>query len=138
VRPTSGSSEDADDDLDSVDSPSSDSISFSSKRRQYIRRRVSVKDKEKDKAEDTSRPVGGLGLSLTDEPIADAAGGDVIDDGVEDNLFSLRLLAVFPAVWAFLYLIQAAMTGGIWVNLYPWGVITGRQMGSGNLRTEET
>ena len=43
------------------------------------------------------------------------------------NMWSLRMLSVFPAVWGWLVLMQAAITGGLWVDVYPWGVDTSRE-----------
>jgi hypothetical protein len=43
------------------------------------------------------------------------------------NMWSLRMLAVFPAVWGWLVLMQAVFTGGLWVDVYPWGIDTSRE-----------
>lgn len=43
------------------------------------------------------------------------------------NMWSLRMLAVFPAAWGWLVLMQAVITGGLWVDVYPWGIDTSRE-----------
>lgn len=123
LQPVGGipSSEDADDDLDSLDSPSSGSLSFSSKR-QDPRRRQSAKEKSR-------RGSGGLGLDLGVATAVSESEKQVQQErhakpAEPSNLFPLRLLAVFPAVWGCLVLLQGAIFGGLWVNLYPWGVDT--------------
>jgi hypothetical protein len=45
----------------------------------------------------------------------------------QNALFPLRLLAIFPAVWGTMVLLQAFVTGGQWEEVYPWGMDTSRE-----------
>jgi hypothetical protein len=152
-----GSSEDADDDYDGTDSPSSGSLTFSPKRSRLfatgLRQRISV-----DKAAQSKGLGQGLGLSFEPESTEDrgteteiqldSAAQDALtsessrkmkfkskmreredtgDGGRSSSLFSLRLLAIFPAVWGTLVLLRAFVAGGTWQDVYPWGFDTSRE-----------
>lgn len=151
------SSEDADDSLDSsadTSSPSSGSLSFAPRRRDIRRRHLF---KEKDNAmgaqiasDGMSKAISsGLGLSFEDEQSGNVVQGDgqvsseskgkpflttslssivtLLGTLFRRTMFSLRLLAVFPAVWGWLVLMHAAITGGLRTDVYPWGVDTSRE-----------
>ncbi len=109
-------SEDADDDYESNDSPSSGSLTFSPKRTRRPRQR--------DMAERSKL----LGLTL--EPAAkvdEAAKEEPIPAFIErrlqqSSLLSLRLLAIAPSLWGICVLVQALATGVLWHDVWPWGV----------------
>lgn len=111
-------SEGSDDDYESTDSPSSGSLTFSPKRTRGLRHRV-LADRSKTE---------GLGLSLE--------ASDVVQDKQKEepvpvllerrlrqsSLRSLRLLAVVPSLWGICVLLEALITGGLWHDVWPWGV----------------
>jgi hypothetical protein len=121
-----------DGDIDSADSPSSGSISFSPKMRKPRRRSPPKKSKE------LVPDANGLGLSFTDvtPPVVESPKSkptllieppkDVSIIWVRVFLFA-RSLAVIPAAWSFVLLMSAVVKGGIWANLYPWGIDTSRE-----------
>ncbi|WWC64091.1 uncharacterized protein I303_106698 [Kwoniella dejecticola CBS 10117] len=43
------------------------------------------------------------------------------------TLLPLRLLAVIPSLWGICVLAQALITGGLWVDVWPWGVDLSRE-----------
>lgn len=112
---SSTSSEDADDDYDS-DSVSSGSLSFTSKRSKGLRQRPSSIGK-------------GLGLSINPP-------SNLLEDQDEDEplpvalerllqqstLLPLRLLAIIPSLWGVCVLARAMVMGGLWHDVWPWGV----------------
>ncbi|ORY26251.1 N-glycosylation protein-domain-containing protein [Naematelia encephala] len=122
--PLPTSSEDADDDYDGTgtDSPSSGSLTFSPKRIRGLRQRSIPK---------------ALGLSLDEEPeteteIMTPTKDQPIPIVIErllqrSSLLSLRILAVVPAVWGICVLLQAFITGGLWHDVWPWGVDLSRE-----------
>lgn len=142
LRPLGGvtSSEDGDDDYDggtTTDSLSSDSLSFSPRRRRRslgpgggmgpsgIRNRFGQAD----------RGVKGLGLSLDAETSdGEHATGGVLGAGAasldlasklgdtQSTLFNLRLLALWPAILGSMLLIRAIIGGGVWLGSYPFGL----------------
>lgn len=112
-------SEDADDDYESTDSPSSESLTFSPKRTRGLRQRI-VADRSK-----------GLGLTL-EPPKTETTKEDPIPVQIErrlhqSSLLSLRLLAVIPSLWGICVLVEALVTGGLWYNVWPWGVDLSRE-----------
>jgi hypothetical protein len=113
-------SEDADDDYDGTDSPSSGSLTFSPKRRPRQRRPV-------DKAK------GSLGLSFGPEtPPAAVKAVELLPDLIErklqdSTLLPLRLLAIVPSVWGIVVLALGFISGEIWVEVWPWGVDLSRE-----------
>ncbi|WWD06676.1 hypothetical protein V865_004770 [Kwoniella europaea PYCC6329] len=40
----------------------------------------------------------------------------------QSTLLPLRLLAIIPSLWGICVLIEALVTGGLWVDVWPWGV----------------
>jgi hypothetical protein len=124
-------SEDADDDLESNDSPSSGSLSFSPK----LRRR----QRQSSKREGSGSGSGGAGpaLGLLLEPnSADERGSqslvDLRPESIEarlrrSSLLNFRLLAVVPALWGISVLTHAMITGALWHDVWPWGVDLSRE-----------
>ncbi|EIW65837.1 hypothetical protein TREMEDRAFT_66205 [Tremella mesenterica DSM 1558] len=122
------SSEDADDDLEST-SASSDSLSFSPRRAQLRRRMIPEVSRAK-----------ALGLSLgPDDPdlhtnlrrnasfrpfgVDPVELASLLESRLQQSsLYPLRMLAVVPSVWGICVLMQAFMTGGLWEEVWPWGV----------------
>ncbi|OCF35520.1 hypothetical protein I316_02572 [Kwoniella heveanensis BCC8398] len=152
------SSEDADDDYESTDSPSSGSITFSPKRTRgsgSLRHRFPFQT-DKDGPRDRPRfsPVSsgsGLGLSLgpsstmSNSP-APVSPKSLAPDEVDENqplfirvgikmerwfqhssLLPLRLLAIVPSLWGIAVLSRALVTGGVWFDVWPWGVDLSRE-----------
>ncbi|KAK4684373.1 hypothetical protein P7C73_g5804, partial [Tremellales sp. Uapishka_1] len=115
------SSEDADDDYDGTDSPSSGSLTFSPKRSKGLRQRQ------------PDRTKGGLGLSLEPETAThEEKTEDIKVDSIEDilkrsSLVSLRLLAIVPSLWGIFVLSHAVITGGLYHDVWPWGVDFSRE-----------
>ena len=112
-------SDDADDDYDgTTDSPSSGSLTFSPKRKgSGLRNRRYTPDRA---------PRGSLGLTFSPE-VAATKREDMIPDLIErrlqeSSLLPLRLLAIVPSAWGILLLLNAVVTGVLWVDLWPWGV----------------
>ncbi|WVR09104.1 hypothetical protein IAU60_006166 [Kwoniella sp. DSM 27419] len=151
------SSEDADDDYESTDSPSSGSLTFSPKRNQYtsgLRQRFPM-----DKVRGGLQPAfgglmgtlpgagaGGLGLSLNpalESPTSVSSPG--LSDSAKDHSFGhkiatklehwfarstllpLRLLAIVPSLWGISVLARGLATGGVWYDVWPWGVDLSRE-----------
>ena len=119
TMPTGGmtGSDDADDDdTTGTDSPSSDSLSFSS-RKPKLRQRLPERSKS------------GLGLSL--EPSPEVIMKDIKPEYIpaiiertfqQSTLLALRLLAVVPSMWGICVLLDALVSGRLWVEVWPWGV----------------
>ena len=114
-------SEDADDDYESTDSPSSGSLTFSPKRTRGLRQRQVV-DRTK-------------GLGLIFEPLdpgldtkkEEHAPSLVRSRLHQSSLLPLRLLAVIPSVWGIAVVADALVTGGLWHDLWPWGIDLSRE-----------
>ncbi|WVQ93261.1 hypothetical protein IAU59_000327 [Kwoniella sp. CBS 9459] len=152
------SSEDADDDYESTDSPSSGSITFSPKRTRgsgNLRQRFPFpidKDKDRPRFSPVSSSGSGLGLSLGPTSSATASPAAIspkslaseepdtthlsylVKMGVKmeswfqhSSLLSLRLLAIVPSLWGIAVLSRALVTGGIWFDIWPWGVDLSRE-----------
>ncbi|WWC73149.1 uncharacterized protein I206_107115 [Kwoniella pini CBS 10737] len=94
----------------------------------------------------TSNDAGGLGLNLngdTSETIT--AKTDKTTSSMENTskskglvekfedffrnstLLPLRLLAIIPSLWGICVLVEALITGGLWVDVWPWGVDLSRE-----------
>ena len=110
---------DADDDDsygDLTDSPSSGSISFSSKGR-GTRGRISG-----------DRSKGGLGLSFDSDPLFSSGRKEepiplLIERRLQQSsLLSLRLLAIVPSLWGIVVLFNGFINGEVGVDVWPWGV----------------
>ena len=123
-------SEDADDDYDGTDGNAMDSPSESSESITFSPKRVRLRHRN------IAETKTGLGLSL--QPEADMSVVDL--NNVPDNipaliarrivssgLLSLRLLAVVPSAWGICVLLDALRTGGLWVEVWPWGVDISRE-----------
>ena len=115
-------SEDGDDDSGmgtGTDSPSS-SLSFSPKKTR-LKHRIS------------ERSRSGLGLSLGPSPPSGAMEmkpeelPDIIERTLQTTLLPLRLLAIIPSAWGICVLLDALRTGGLWFNVWPWGVDLSRE-----------
>ncbi|GMK55643.1 hypothetical protein CspeluHIS016_0206990 [Cutaneotrichosporon spelunceum] len=114
-------SEDADDDLESTDSPSSSgSLSFVPK----LRRR----QRQNDKRPSSSGPVLGLLLepNSADERVSQSL-VDLRPESIEarfrrSSLLNLRLLAIVPSMWGISVLTHALISGTLWHDVWPWGV----------------
>ncbi|WWD21125.1 hypothetical protein CI109_105606 [Kwoniella shandongensis] len=138
------SSEDADDDYESNDSPSSGSLTFSPKRTRSsttggLRQRYPL-DKTRSFNTTTSSsslgsPPSGLGLSFgpssgleTEQELTPTTETVTLPLAHlermirQSSLLSLRLLAIVPAVWGIAVLLQALVTGRLWVDVWPYGV----------------
>lgn len=122
-------SEDGDDDLESVDSLSSGSLTFSPKQRRGLLRQRSL---QADKG--VSRALG-LTFEPTPTNSADEAPRRSIDikaASIEarlrrSSLLSFRLLAIVPSMWGIAVLTHAFFTGAIWGDVWPWGVDWSRE-----------
>lgn len=130
-------SEDADDDLESNDSPSSGSLSFSPKHR----RRQRQMDKRSASGSGSGSGGGGpgpgpaLGLLLEPNSADERSSQSRIDlraASIEarlrrSSLLNFRLLAVVPALWGVSVLTHAMITGALWHDVWPWGVDVSRE-----------
>lgn len=126
-------SEDADDDLESNDSPSSGSLSFSPK----LRRRQRQSEKRGGSGSGSGSGGAGPALGLLLEPnSADERGSqslvDLRPESIEarlrrSSLLNFRLLAVVPALWGISVLTHALITGTLWHDVWPWGVDVSRE-----------
>ncbi|ORX39101.1 N-glycosylation protein-domain-containing protein [Kockovaella imperatae] len=123
TMPTGGvtGSEDADDDTASgTDSPSSESLSFTS-RKSRLRHRMPERSKS------------GLGLSFEASPeitlrdVPEHIPAIIERTFSDSSLLSLRLLAVFPSLWGICVLIDALFSAVLWVDVWPWGVDLSRE-----------
>lgn len=121
-------SEDADDDLESLDSPSSGSLSFSPKARtrNIVRQRSLPSDKLNSRA---------LGLLLEPTNSGDEVPRRSVDLKAaivearlrRSSLRGYRLLAIVPALWGIAVLFHAFVTGALWYDVWPWGVDFSRE-----------
>jgi hypothetical protein len=108
---------DADAENDSTES----SVTFGTRSRSGIRLRTN------GHSATVSGNGNGLGLSLGPEEVPERKkGDDLIPKAIErmyhsSSLLYLRILAIVPACWGFLVLVQAFITGGIWHDVWPWG-----------------
>lgn len=143
LRPLGGvtSSEDGDDDYDggtTTDSLSSDSLSFSPRRRRRSLGPGGVSQSGmRSRFGQADRGVKGLGLSIG----AETGDGEYASAGVlgagaaaasldlanklgdaQSTLFNLRLLALWPAILGSMLLIRAIIGGGVWLGSYPFGL----------------
>lgn len=118
-------SEDADDDYEgtSNDSPSSGSLSFSPKRRkERLRNKLSMENKSR-----------GLGLTLSPEVSPHSGKKEdpipvILERKLQQSsLLALRLLAIVPSMLGITVLLQAFFSGGVWVDVWPWGVDLSRE-----------
>ncbi|CAD6565039.1 MAG: hypothetical protein TREMPRED_000664 [Tremellales sp. Tagirdzhanova-0007] len=111
------SSEDADDDHESTDSPSEGSITFVPSQRRSLRMRNTI-----------DRSTRALGLTFSSESLSeDAKHDDPLSLFIErrlqeSSLLSLRLLAILPSLWGICVLLQALMIGRLWHDVWPWGM----------------
>ncbi|BEJ15735.1 hypothetical protein CspHIS471_0503400 [Cutaneotrichosporon sp. HIS471] len=123
-------SEDADDDLESTDSPSSGSLSFSPK----LRRRQRQNDKRAGSGS-SGGPGPVLGLFLEPNSADERGSQSLVDlrpESIEarlrrSSLLNFRLLAVVPALWGISVLTHALITGALWHDVWPWGVDMSRE-----------
>ena len=123
LGPGMARSEDGDDDYDgaTTDSPSSSSLTFSPKRSRGLRQRMAM-DKSK-----------GLGLSFQPEtsPVSlrkeDPTPVYIERRLQKSSLLSLRLLAVVPSLWGICVLVEAFISGGLWVDVWPWRIDLSRE-----------
>lgn len=133
------SSEDADDDLESNDSPSSGSLSFSPKHRRRQRLQAEKRSSGGSGSGSGSGPGTGpgpaLGLLLEPNSADERAAQGRIDlraASIEarlrrSSLLNFRLLAVVPALWGISVLTHAMITGALWHDVWPWGVDVSRE-----------
>ncbi|KAK8843358.1 hypothetical protein IAR55_007015 [Kwoniella newhampshirensis] len=136
------SSEDADDDYESTDSPSSGSLTFSPKRTRSsatggLRQRFPLDKTRSSSSTTTTSPISPSGLGLSFGPVSDLEDEHELTPTTEtvplplahlermirqSSLLSLRLLAIVPAVWGIAVLLQALVTARLWVDVWPYGV----------------
>ncbi|KLT45371.1 hypothetical protein CC85DRAFT_299827 [Cutaneotrichosporon oleaginosum] len=126
-------SEDADDDLESTDSPSSGSLSFSPK----LRRRQRQSNKRDGSGSGSGSGGAGpvLGLLLEPNSADERSSQGLVDlrpESIEarlrrSSLLNFRLLAVVPALWGISVLTHALVTGALWHDVWPWGVDLSRE-----------
>ncbi|WVO15323.1 hypothetical protein L204_102979 [Cryptococcus depauperatus] len=68
-------------------------------------------------------PAGSVfGLEVTPKTVAQPLSNELEQMIRQSSLLYLRLLAVVPAVWGICVLVQALATGGLWANVWPYGV----------------
>jgi hypothetical protein len=81
---------------------------------------------EPEAAEETETEEPEISLSRSrSRDLSEAA--RALELETQNALFPLRLLAIFPAVWGTMVLLQAFVTGGQWEEVYPWGMDTSRE-----------
>lgn len=71
----------------------------------------------------TSTSAGSLsGLEMTPKTVPQPLPNELERMIRRSSLLYLRLLAIVPAVWGICVLAQALATGGLWVDVWPYGV----------------